>query len=206
MKKFLLILGFFVAGSFANAQTSTEKDFQQSVLQVNTAKTKSDYDNLFQKFSKLTSTKTSERWQAYYYAAVSMFLKTEVQLNQMTHEDLSLSNSLAEKFVNAALTAQPDNAEINTLVGLIFFQKIQINAASDTQKYLDVISQSIAKAEATAPNSPRLAILKARVKEKSGDKAGAIVLLKKATSTLDSKNATNTALPTWGSQLIQSNK
>lgn len=205
MKKFLLILCLFVAGSWANAQTYTEKDFQQSVLQINTAKTTSDYDHLFQKFSELTSTKTTERWQAYYYAAVSMYLKTEVQLNQTTREDLSASNSLAEKFVNAALTAQPDNAEINTLVGLIFFQKTQINAASDTKKYLDVISKSITKAEATAPNSPRLAILKARIKEKSGDKAGAIVLFKNATSTL-SKNSTSTAVPTWGSQLIQLNK
>ncbi|KPH11506.1 hypothetical protein [Chryseobacterium sp. ERMR1:04] len=205
MKKILLILGFFMAASWADAQVYIEKDFQQSVLQVNTSKTRSDYDNLFQKFSKFTSTKTSERWQAYYYAAVSMYLKTEVQLDQTTHEDLSASNALATKFANGA-TSQQDNAEVNILLGLIYFQKIQINPSSNTQKDLDLISQTIAKAEATTPNNPRLAILKARMKEKSGDKSAAELLLKKATSGFGSKNSSDNTAPMWGRQLIQSNK
>lgn len=206
MKKFLLILGFLVAGSWANAQTNTEKDFQQTVLQVNTAKTKSDYDNLFQKFSKFSGTKTSERWEAYYYAAVSMYLKTEMQLDKTMHEDLPGSNALALKFAKGALNSQQNNAEANTLLGLIYFQKIQIGASKDTQKDLEIISQAIAKAEASAPNNPRLAILKARMKEKSGDKSSAEVLLKKATSGLDGKNSQGGAAPTWGRQLIQLNK
>lgn len=206
MKKLLLILSFFVAGIFANAQSYTEKDFQQSVLQINNAKTKTEYDNLFQKFSKFTSTKTSERWLAYYYAAVSMYLKTEVQINQTTHEDLSASNGLAAKFANGALSSQQDNAEVNILIGLIYFQKIQINESTDVQKDLDIISKAIAKAEAASPNNPRLAILKARMKEKSGDKAAAEILLKKATSGFEVKNSTSSTAPTWGKQLAQVNK
>lgn len=205
MKKFLLILSFFIAGSWVNAQANTEKDFQQSVLQLNTSKTKSDYDTLFQKFSKFSETKTSERWQAYYYAAVSMYLKTELQLNQTTHEDLPGSNALAGKFANAALNSQQNNAEVNILIGLIYFQRMQINGSSDTHKEMEVVSQAIAKAEATSPNNPRLAILKARIKEKSGNKADADILLQKAKSGFDSKNATSSPNPTWGRQLI-SNK
>ena len=202
MKKLLLILGFFVAGSWANAQTYTEKDFQQSVLQINTAKTKNEYDNLFQKFSKFTGTKTSERWQAYYYAAVSMYLKTELQLNQTMHEDLPGANALARKFAKGALNSQQNNAEANILLGLIYFQKMQISGSQDPQD-MEVITQTIAKAETTSSNNPRLAILKAIIKEKAGDKADAEKLFQKAISGFDSKNSTHSALPTWGKQLIQ---
>lgn len=207
MKKLLLILSFFVAGSWVNAQAYSEKDFQQSVLQINTAKTTSDYDKLFQKFSKFTSTKTSERWQAYYYTALSMYLKTEIQINQTTHEDFLASSGLATKAINGA-NAQQDNAEINILLGLIYLQKIQINASNDIQKDLDLISQAIAKAEteATSPNNPRLAILKAKMKEKSGDKAGAKILWEKAKSEFENKNSMGSAAPKWGRQLIQLNK
>ncbi|MBK1894454.1 tetratricopeptide repeat protein [Chryseobacterium paridis] len=202
MKKFLLILGFFVVGSWANAQSYSEKDFQQSVLQINTAKTKSDYDNLFQKFSKFTGNKTSERWEAYYYAAVSMYLKIEGQLNQTVHEDLPGGNAVARKFAKGALNSQQDNAEANILLGLIYFQKMQINGSQDPQD-MEVITKSIAKAEAASPNNLRLAILKARLKEKSGDKANAEKLLQKAASGFDSKNSTGKPSPTWGRQLIQ---
>ncbi|WP_345990945.1 hypothetical protein AAEU33_03515 [Chryseobacterium sp. Chry.R1] len=202
MKKFLLISGFFLAGFWVNAQTYSEKDFQQSISQVNTAKTKADYDNLFQKFSKFTGTKTTDRWEAYYYAAVSMYLKIEVQLNQTVHEDLPGGNALARKFAMGALSSQQDNAEANILLGLIYFQKMQINGSQDPQD-MDFIAKAIAKVEATSPNNPRLAILKARLKEKSGNKADAEKLLAEAASGFNSKNSTGKLSPTWGRQLIQ---
>ncbi|WP_172282277.1 hypothetical protein [Chryseobacterium sp. LAM-KRS1] len=205
MKKFLLISGFFLAGFWINAQTYSEKDFQQSISQVNTAKTKADYDNLFQKFSKFTGYKKNDRWQAYYYAAVSMYLKTEIQQNQTMHEDLPGANALARKFAKGAFNAQQDNAEANILLGLLYFQKMQVSPSGDTQKDMEIVSQAVAKAEATSPNNPRLAILKARIKEKSGNQADADVLLQKAKNGFDSKTSMGSAAPTWGRQLI-SNK
>ncbi|KPH11507.1 type IV pilus biogenesis/stability protein PilW [Chryseobacterium sp. ERMR1:04] len=206
MKKILLILSFFVAGISVNAQSYTEKDFQQSVSQINTAKTRSDYDNLFQKFFKFTSTKTSEKWQAYYYAAVSIYLKTEMQLKDTSAQNLGESNAMAQKFAIAALTSQPNNAEINTLIGLIYFQKIQMNISQDVQKDTDVIAKTIAKAEESSPDNPRLVILKAKLKEKSGDKADAEILFQKAQSGFEKENSSDITSPTWGRQLIQSTK
>jgi hypothetical protein len=204
MKKTLLIW-FSVLGFCINAQNLTEKDFQQSVLQVNTAKTNSDYDNVFNKFSKFTQSKTSDRWQAYYYAAVSMYLKTEQQLKKTVHQDISESNALAGKFANGAYSQQ-NNAETNILLGLIYLQKIQIKESKDVQKDLDVVSQMIAKAETSAPNNPRLAILKAKLQERSGNKENAETLFKKALAGFENNNSSGGTVPTWGRQLIQSTK
>lgn len=200
MKKILLIC-FSLLGFCINAQTSTEKDFQQSVLQLNTAKTESDYDNVFKKFSKFSGTKTSEKWQAYYYAAVSMYLKTEMQLKKTQHQDLSESNALAGKFAKGAISQQ-DNAETNTLLGLIYLQRIQINGSTDIQKGLDFITQKIAKAEASSPNNPRLIILKAKMQERSGTKETAEMLFQKALNRLESNKSSGSGVPTWGKQLI----
>jgi len=186
----------------SHAQAFTEKALQQSVLQINTAKTANDYDNLFKKFSE---SKTSEKWQAYYYAAVALYLKTELQLKTTSAQSLAGTNALARKWATGAWSSQQDNAEANTLLGLLYFQKIQINA-QDAQKDSDVISQTIAKAEASSPNNPRLTILKARVKEKSGDKANAEILYEKALSELENEKSSEGIAPTWGRQLIQSTK
>ncbi|MDQ0591936.1 hypothetical protein QFZ37_000305 [Chryseobacterium ginsenosidimutans] len=204
MKKTLLIW-FSVLGFCANAQNLTEKDFQQSVSQVNTAKTDNDYDNVFKKFSKFSETKTTDKWQAYYYAAVSMYLKTELQLKKTVHQDISESNALAGKFAKAAFSQQ-NNAETNILLGLIYLQKVQIKESKDVQKDLDVVSQMTAKAEASAPNNPRLAILKAKLQERSGNKENAETLFKKALTGFENSNSSGSSTPTWGRQLIQPTK
>jgi ribosomal protein L17 len=204
MKKTLLIW-FSVLGFCINAQNLTEKDFQQSVLQVNTSKTDNDYDNVFNKFSKFTQTKTSDRWQAYYYAAVSMYLKTELQLKKTAHQDVSESNALAGKFANGGYSQQ-NNTEADILSGLISLQKIQINGSKDIQKNLDAVSQLITKAETSSPNNPRLAILKAKLQERLGNKANAEKLFQQAQSGFESKNSSEGFAPTWGKQLIQSIK
>lgn len=203
MKKILLIPCLLVAGFFAKAQAFTNKALQQSVLQLNASKTVNEYDVIFKKFA---ANKTSETWQSFYYAAVALYLKTELQLKNTSAQNLPESNALARKLAISALTSQRNNAEINTLIGLIYFQKIQMNNSQDVQKDSDAIAQTIAKAEESSPDNPRLAILKARIKEKSGDKADAEVLFQKAQSSLESGNSSDTTSPTWGRQLIQSIK
>ncbi|MFP3594777.1 hypothetical protein, partial [Chryseobacterium sp. SIMBA_038] len=77
MNKLLFILGFFVTNFWVSAQTFSDEALQQSVQQLNNAKTDSDYDTLFHTFSE---TKTSEKWKANYYAAVAMYSKAQFLL------------------------------------------------------------------------------------------------------------------------------
>lgn len=204
MKKTLLIW-FSVLGFCASAQTFSEKDFQQSVSQVNTAKTDNDYDSVFKKFSTFTSTKPSDKWQAYYYAAVAMYLKTESQLKKTVRQDVTESNAVAGKFAKAAYSQQ-NNAETSILLGLIYLQRIQVNESKDVQRELDFVSQMITKAEASSPNNPRLAILKAKMEERSGNKENAAKLFQQALSGFGTNNSSGNAAPVWGRQLIQSTK
>ncbi|PIF43464.1 hypothetical protein CLU96_0372 [Chryseobacterium sp. 52] len=203
MNKLLLIFGFLLAGSWANAQSFTDKALQQTVLQLNNAKTVNDYDSVFNKFS---DAKTSERWQSFYYTAVALYLKTELQLKKASGQNLNESNAVARKLAIGALTSQRDNAEINTLIGLLYFQKTQLNGSQDIQQDWDAINQTIAKAEKSAPNNPRLAILKARIKEKSGDKVNADMLSQKALSGFENQNSSDSTSPAWGRQLLQPTK
>lgn len=196
MNKLLFILGFFMTGFWVTAQTFSDQALQQSVQQLNDAKTDSDYDTLFKTFSEA---KTSEKWQANYYAAVAMYLKTHFLLKKTTGSPLAASNELAKKFATQALAAEKNNGEINTLLGLIHFQRIRIKTATDPQKELKTAIGYMTKAEAQLKNNPRLTFLKVEIAEKSDNKAEAIELYQKA---INEFNATSSSSPNWGKQLI----
>ncbi|MGE4514608.1 hypothetical protein SAMN05421846_1189 [Chryseobacterium taeanense] len=202
MKKTLLIC-FCVVGFCLQAQTFSEKDFKQTVSQLNTAKTESDYENAFQKFSKFTSTKTTDRWEAYYYAATATYMEAELQLQKNPSIDVSNLSGLAKKYADGGYSdSKQNNAETDILLGLIAFQKTQGTGVKDVQNNLDIVSQMIARAEAVSPDNPRLAILKAKLEERSGNKENAEKLFKKALTGLGIKS--NASAPTWGRQLIPS--
>ncbi|ATN07527.1 hypothetical protein CRN76_20080 [Chryseobacterium indologenes] len=200
MNKTLLILFSLITCFWIKAQTFTDKTLSQAVLQLNNAKTTTEFDTLFNKFSNV---KTTEKWQANYYAAVTLYLKNEMQLQKTSGQNLDESNSLARKLAISASTSQRENPEITTLIGLIYFQKMQLSKSQDVQKDGDVIAKIIAKVEKTSPDNPRVNILKAKLKEKSGDKTEADLLAKKALQTLESQNPSEAASPTWGKSLLQ---
>ena len=52
MNKLLLILSFLVTGSLMNAQFFSDPTLQQTALQLDNAKTDSDYDTVFKTFSE----------------------------------------------------------------------------------------------------------------------------------------------------------
>lgn len=203
MKKTLLIC-FCVVGFCLHAQTYSEKDFKQTVSQVNAAKTESDYENAFQKFSKFTSTKPTEKWEAYYYAAVAIYIEAELKLQKDPSANVTNLNALAGKYVKGGYSdSKQNNAETDILLGLIALQKTKSTGAKDVQNNLAIVAQMIAKAEAVSPENPRLAILKAKFQEKSGNKENAEKLFKKALTGLEVKSTSSTA-PIWGRQLISS--
>jgi hypothetical protein len=202
MNKLLLILSFCIVSCWTNAQSFTDKALTQAVLQLNTSKTANDYDNLFTKFSGF---KSSEKLQADYYAAVSLYLKNELLLKSTSAQNTGDNNALARKIAIGASTAKRDNAEFNTLVGLLYFQKMQIDQSQNAEKDLKTISEIIANAEKSSSTNPRLTLLKAKMKEKAGDKAGADVLFQQATTEFGNQNSSD-GTPSWGKQLLQSNK
>ncbi|ASK31514.1 hypothetical protein CEY12_15960 [Chryseobacterium sp. T16E-39] len=200
MKKILLIFCFFAIGFWASSQTFTEKALQQSVLQLNTAKTATEYDALFKKFS---TAKTEEKRLAFYYAAVSQYLKSDIALKTPGGQPVAGSNALAGKFAVGALNAQTNNAELDILLGLIYLQRIALNASSDTQKDLKTASEYISKAEASSPGNPRLNILKAEMAKRQGDKVGAEKLYQRALVDFDAYTSSNSQAPGWGKQILQ---
>lgn len=201
MYKLLLTLSFFVTGSLMNAQFFSDQTLQQSVLQLNNAKTENDYDTLFSKFSE---TKTSEKWQANYYAAATLYLKTNFLLKNSPNSPLGEPNESARKLAMQALASEKNNGEVNILLALIHFQKIRIKTATDPQKELKTVTSFMTKAETTVKNNPRLSFLKAEMAEKQGNKTEAIKLYQKAVTEFEISNASSSS-PNWGRQLIGTN-
>lgn len=196
MNKILFILSFFVTGLWVSAQTFTDKALQQSALQLNNTNTEGDLDNLFVKF---TRAKTSEKWQAGYYAAVTMYLKAEL-LSKNPGDSFLETNAIAGKFALGTSLAEPDNQEINILLGLITLQSLQSGKHRYPAKGEQELSEYTLKAEKSDPNNPRLAILKAKLAEKAGNRAEADAQYQKAAAGL------GTTVPGWGKQLIPMNK
>nr|WP_315030608.1 hypothetical protein [uncultured Chryseobacterium sp.] len=199
MNKRLLILPLLITCFWVKAQAFTDKTLQQTASQLNTTNTESEFDKLSKKF---TDSKTSEKWQAYYYAATSMYLKAELLLKKSPTNPVTELNATASKLAFAASHSQPNNAEINILLGLIAFQSVQAGIHRYPEKGLKTVSEYMLKAESTDPNNPRLAILKAQLAEKSGNTTEAETQYQKAATDL----ATSGSTPGWGKQLIQVNK
>ena len=197
MNKILFILGFFVTGFWVSAQTFSDQALQQSVQQLNDAKTDGDYDTLFNIFSEA---KTSEKWKANYYAAVAKYSKAQYLLKNTTNIPIAESNELAKKFAIQALASEKNNGEINTLLGLIHIQKIRIVASTDPQKDLKTAIGYMTKADSQLKNNPRLTLLKAEIAELSNNKIEAIKLHQ--TAIIEFKNL-SAGSPNWGNQLIE---
>jgi tetratricopeptide (TPR) repeat protein len=183
-----------------NAQFFSDQTLQQSVLQFNNAKTENDYDMLFSKFS---AAKTSEKWQANYYAAAALYLKTNFLLKNSPNSPLGEPNESARKLAMQALASEKNNGEVNLLLALIHFQKIRIKTAADPQKELRTVTSFMNKAE-TLKNNPRLSFLKAEIAEKQGNKTEAIKLYQKAAKEFETSDASSSS-PSWGKQLIGTN-
>lgn len=199
MNKLLFILSFFVTGFCASAQTFSDQALQQSVQQLNEARTDGDYDTLFKIFSE---TKTSEKWKANYYAAVVMYLKTSFLLKNTPEKPLGEFNETAKKLASQALAAEKNNGEINTLLGLIHTQKIRIVASTDPQKELKTAIGYMTKADTQLKNNPRLTFLKAEIAELSNNKAEAIKLHQKEVNEFNAADL-STGSPSWGKQLTE---
>ncbi len=178
---------------WVSAQTFTDKALQQSAIQLNTVNTEGDYDKLFKKF---TETNTSEQSKAFYYAAVSMYLKAEL-LSKNPNESFIESNAIAAKYALAIPLSEQDPQEINILKGLITLQILQSGKHKNPVKGEQDLSGYILKSESD-PNNPRLAILKAKLAEKSGNKSEAEIQYQKAKVGLETA-------PGWGNQLIPKN-
>ncbi len=198
MNKVLFIVSLFVTGFWASAQTFTDKALLQSASQLNTTSTEGDYDKLFKKF---TETNTSEKWQAFYYAAASMYLKAEL-LSKKSAASAIQSGATAEKYAIGVSLSQSDNPEVNILLGLTRLQSVKLGLYDDTAKALQAVSEYISKAESSDPNNPRLAILKAKSAEQSGNTSEAEAQYQKAATGF----STSGSVPGWGKQLIPGNK
>lgn len=201
MTKLLLILSFLVTGSLMNAQFFSDQTLQQAVLQFDNAKTENDYDMLFSRFSEA---KTSDKWQANYYAAAALYLKTNFLLNNSPNSPLGEPNESARKLAMQALASEKNNGEVNLLLALIHFQKIRIKTTADPQKELKTVTGFMNKAETTLKNNPRLSFLKAEIAEKQGNKTEAIKFYQKATKEFET-SGTSSSSPNWGKQLIGTN-
>ncbi len=199
MTKLLLTLSFIIVSCWVEAQAVTDKALSPNVLQLNSSRTANDFDSLFNKFS---AAKTTEKWQANYYAAVSLYLKNETLLEKAPAASLMEDNALARKIATGVWTIQKDNAEVNILLGLLYCQKIQLDGSQNNQLDLNVIAQSTAKAEASAAHKPRLTVLQAKIKEKSGDKSNADILYQKALGEFSNQNSSDSQSPSWGKQLV----
>lgn len=183
-----------------NAQFFSDQTLQQSALQLNNAKSENDYDTLFSKFSEAKT----EKWQANYYAAATLYLKTNFLLKNSPNSPLGEPNESARKLAMQALASEKNNGEVNILLALIHFQKIRIKTTADAQKELKTATSFMTKAETTVKNNPRLSFLKAEMAEKQGNKTEAIKFYQKAVKEFETSNVSSSS-PNWGRQLIGTN-
>lgn len=203
MNKFYLLIVFITVSVSTNAQTFTAQDLQKDVSKINASNTSSNYDALYKRFSTAV---TSDKVSAYYYAAVSQYLKIELLKGKSSNQSLIESNALASKYAMSILNSQSGNHEITTLIGLTMLQKITLGASHDIQKDKSQIEKYIATAESASADNPRLTLLKAGMKmqfpEENFGNMSSSQLYEKAEKDFAAITTSETSTPNWGRQLL----
>lgn len=123
MKKLLLSLTLLIFCAFSYAQTSFDTQIKKKSESLKIAQTTNECENLFNEFSSMTTSSDANRWKAYYFAGFSSYKKVEILLKQGKKGNLADSNAIAYKFAIGALSTQPKNTDVLSLLNLIAQQK-----------------------------------------------------------------------------------
>ena len=127
MKKAIISLLFFFIALSLHAQTNYEGKINSLASKIETAKTISEFDKLFEEFDTIKRTQHTLRWKAYYYAGLAQYKKAEMLMERRDFQNAKNANAIANKYAMGSSSFQVEDSKINLLLELLDIQKKKIS-------------------------------------------------------------------------------
>ncbi|SHJ38902.1 hypothetical protein SAMN02745146_3001 [Hymenobacter daecheongensis DSM 21074] len=201
MKRITLSLALLLSVTFAGLaqQTTTQASLENTVTKFTTARSLPEVQQTANDFERLSlSDKTA--WLPSYYASLVNTLMAFAE-KDVTKKDALLDK--ADIFYQQAAKLQPKNEEIEVLHANIANARITVDPEKRWNKYGEIVSSSLKKAEKLNPKNPRVTLLKAQnifytPKEYGGGTEKALPVLQESLAQFSSFKPASSVHPRWG--------
>ena len=152
------------------------------------------------------------KWQPYYYAALSMAIGGYNLSNVTTDNKAAAIDPFADKaemLLNKAMTLSPDNSELYVLKKMINTLKMTADPMNRYMQLMGPSAEALATAKKLNPDNPRIYLLEGQDKfftpeQFGGSKAEAKKLFELALQKYEAFKPENELSPKWGKELAES--
>ncbi|PJJ64517.1 hypothetical protein [Chryseobacterium geocarposphaerae] len=202
MKKYILTAALSCVSLITFAQAGYEKIMTEKIAKIETCKSAEDFQNLANDFQRIGD-KEKGKWLPNYYTAFSYIQKGRVLMREGKMESLDEVADQAQKYIDAAESAEKNNSEIHLLQKMVFSLKMMVNPQQRYMTYGTQAANELKKAEDFDPANPRVALIKAEdvyftPEQYGGSKAKGLELFKVSLEKFNAYKPKTTLDPNWG--------
>ncbi|WEK68853.1 MAG: hypothetical protein P0Y62_13470 [Candidatus Chryseobacterium colombiense] len=202
MKKYIVSAALSCVSVITFAQASYEKIMTEKIAKIETCKSAEDFQNLANDFQRIGD-KEKGKWLPNYYTAFSYIQKGRVLMREEKMESLDEVADQAQKYVDAAESAEKNNSEIHLLQKMVFSLKMMVNPQQRYMTYGMQAANELKKAEDFDPANPRVALIKAEdvyftPEQYGGSKTKGLELFKASLEKFNAYKPKTALDPNWG--------
>ncbi|MPS63824.1 MAG: hypothetical protein DI622_07055 [Chryseobacterium sp.] len=202
MKKYILTAALSCVSLITFAQASYEKIMTEKIAKIETCKSAEDFQNLANDFQRIGD-KEKGKWLPNYYIAFSYIQKGRVLMREGKMESLDEVADQAQKYIDAAESAEKNNSEIHLLQKMVFSLKMMVNPQQRYMTYGTQAANELKKAEDFDPANPRVALIKAEdvyftPEQYGGSKTKGLELFKASLEKFNAYKPKTALDPNWG--------
>lgn len=202
MKKYILTAALSCVSLITFAQAGYEKIMTEKIAKIETCKSAEDFQNLANDFQRIGD-KEKGKWLPNYYTAFSYIQKGRVLMREGKMESLDEVADQAQKYIDAAESAEKNNSEIHLLQKMVFSLKMMVNPQQRYMTYGTQAANELKKAEDFDPANPRVALIKAEdvyftPEQYGGSKTKGLELFKASLEKFNAYKPKTTLDPNWG--------
>ena len=202
MKKYILSFALACMSLLSFAQANYEKVMKEKIAKIETSKTPEDFQALANDFQRIAEKETT-KWQPNYYAAFSYIQKGRVLMREGKMQELDAVADQAQKYIDAAGSADKDNSEIHLLQKMVYSLKMMVNPQERYMTFGMKAQGELTIAEKLNPDNPRVSLMKAEdiyftPEQYGGSKTKGIEQFKKALEKFNTFKPKTTLDPDWG--------
>lgn len=202
MKKYILSFALSCISLLSFAQNNYEKVMKEKIAKIETCKTPEDFQALANDFQRIAEKETT-KWQPNYYTAFSYIQKARVLMREGKMQELDAVADQAQKYIDAAGTADKDNSEIHLLQKMVYSLKMMVNPQERYMTFGMKAQEELTIAEKLNPDNPRVSLIKAEdtyftPEQYGGSKTKGIEQFKTALEKFNAFKPKTTLDPDWG--------
>lgn len=195
----LLVLGLSV--SVFSQQNKYQVYMKKSMVQLDSARTASDFQEAANNFERIANAEKSE-WLPAYYCAYALVMKAYSDADKREIDGLA---DKADAMLAMAESVSPNNSEISTLKSMVLTARMQVDGSRGMTlgpKATQVLQVALQQQPA---NNPRAMVQMAQIKFYTppafgGGKDAGIEMLKKGIAAYDQFKPASAFDPNWGKE------